>query len=946
MKIKLIIALPILAMLLSACEDKKAYDRVASAAPDPANTEIKRGADGMPIGAPSGFAVIFNLETAVPEIPIVSDFLTAYPTQADGKVAINKDDADGTLYMECQDTRQANTYINCSSVFAQQMKQTNQDDKTGKRILADDGQTKVNFLLDANGAPQTSTPIMLNGVEVFPGYNPVYSAIDDLDGFSTIAPFDVPLTRPIDASTLAGNWYIVPVNYGTQSPKTGEPNRNDPLAKPNKPIKVQASVVSHSSFGSIKNNVLRFTPISPLEADTRYLLVLTTGIKDTTGQSLALPEGYAFLNSNKPFPPGSNPAAQAARSAVKDWMLLATALMLDKGRSLSNISMSYTFVTGGKATVMQAISNPSTLVSHLDKLPDSAPKARPVDFASSKVLKLKEIKKFKQAGYQAAFTTGSIELPYYLQMPKNANSNVENGEDQFYEDNNDGRNNGYASCVEEETKQRPVGKLIPKWHGTGKILNPHCRQSELSAANILLSEWQADDSLRFFNPRKDPKDKDGKPVSRKVTNFFPFPKEYSANGKVLKRNSNLQVVIPQGACSKPATGWKTVIYQHDLFESRMHDNSMKFAEKMAANCIATLAIDLPLHGLMPNVSSGEALLGNDIPLLAYSNWSKTGLKVGNFGSALGGFFGIRDSFLGKFAGDMSKKSSENEGIKLLTRRATEERYFGLTKEPNMGEIGYEDKKWNTTIGFKVKVKDEDYQFPNFVPQAASQEYGTSGSLFLNFLHFQTLRDNMRQAVLDLLNLNASIASIDYDNDGQADFDASSLQFVGKGMGAIIGSEFVALNNASSELPTIKKVALIDVLGGLGAWLRTSPLGKDMVDFYSKLEPVLDDINCKKDCVASLKTKPNAVKDSTDYNTLMYMFQASLDSVDPLNYVDLIKANLNALKLYKSDNPNYPAANAEFGFTGTDEFAKRLGKVAPKAKSIEEIRTEVVDYLTN
>lgn len=908
---------------LTACEETKEYDSVAPPAPAPVNTEISRDQDGNAT-APAGFAVIFNLEAEVPEIPIVSDFLTAYPTAKDGKTAINSDDADGTLYMECQDTRNENVFINCSSVFAQMMKKVGASDDMVNRLLADDGKTAVEYLLDADKNSQTSTPIEEGGKQVFPGYNPVYSAIDDLDGFSTIAPFDVPLTREVDATTLAGNWYIVPVNYGDQSPKTGEPNRNDPLDKSAKVPAFEVKPVSYANFEPIKNNVLRFTPKEPLAADTRYLLVLTTGIKDTTGQSLAQPEGYHFMNGNQPFPPGSDPAAAAARAAIKDWMLLATAQMLDVGRPLGDIAMSYTFVTGGKNTVMQTISQPE--LEQLDQKPSSMPQARPVDFTGGTWVKLKEIKQFKSK--TAQFITGRIELPYYLPMPKNAHSNVDKTSDgkdidQFYDDiDGNGAQSGFASCDDK-------GKNIDR-----------CKQSELTAANILLGEWQADQSLIYHNPSNVTGNQDGKALSKKISNFFPFPEEQKTGDKTLKRNSKLQVVAPASGCTMPADGYPVVIYQHDLYESRLSKHTIDFAEMMAKKCVATVAIDLPLHGVMP-VEVGGREVENDIPLLAYSNYSETGLKIKNPANLLLD----RNTFVGKYAVGMINgifnKSATNEAVQILTRRTTEERFFGLTKEPNLGEIGYVDnKKPQNNIGSTITVDGEGpVTFPNFVPQAASQEYGLSGSLFINYLHFQTLRDNIRQAVLDLLNLNASLSKIALPKNVK--LDTSKVTFVGKGMGAIVGSSFVALNNANPSLPKVQKAALIDLVGNLGGWLRQSgenpqqfgDLGKDMVDFYTKLEPVLTDPKCKKDCKATLKTKPNVQKGSGDYNTLMYMFQATLDSIDPVNYVQELKGN--DIALYRSDNQNYQDPSS---------IAQRLGQNVPQKATLPSIYEQIGKWI--
>lgn len=882
---------------LTACEETKEYDSVAPPAPAPVNTEISRDQDGKAT-APAGFAVIFNLEAEVPEIPIVSDFLTAYPTAKDGKTAINSDDADGTLYMECQDTRDENVFINCSSVFAQMMKKVGASDDMVNRLLADDGKTQVEYLLDTDKNSQTSTPIEEGGKQVFPGYNPVYSAIDDLDGFSTIAPFDVPLTREVDATTLAGNWYIVPVNYGDQSPKTGEPNRNDPLDKNSKVPAFEVTPVSYANFKPIKNNVLRFTPTEPLAADTRYLLVLTTGIKDTTGQSLAQPEGYHFMNGNQPFPPGSAPAAAAARAAIKDWMLLATAQMLDVGRPLGDIAMSYTFVTGGKNTVMQTINQPP--LEQLDQKPSSMPQPRPVDFTGGTWVKLNEIKQFKDK--KAQFITGRIELPYYLPMPKNAHSNVDKTSDgkdidQFYDDiDGKGAQSGFASCDDK-------GSNIDR-----------CKQSELTAANILLGEWQADQSLTYHNPRNVAGNQDGKALSKKISNFFPFPEGQKTGGKTLKRNSKLQVVAPANSCTMPADGYPVVIYQHDLYESRLSKHTIDFAEMMAKKCVATVAIDLPLHGLMPNVEGYVVSITAPptiIPLLAYSHYSEYGLPVTGLNSLVA-------------KGALDKPFVE----KLIARRATEERYFGLTKEPNLGESS------TITVDGKGPVT-----FPNFVPQAASQEYGQSGSLFINYLHFQTLRDNIRQAVLDLLNLNASLSKITLPKNVK--LDTSKVKFVGKGMGAIVGSSFVALNNANPSLPKVQKAALIDLVGNLGGWLRQSGenpqqfdgLGKDMVDFYTKLEPVLTDPKCTQNCKATLKTKPNVQKDSGDYNTLMYMFQATLDSIDPVNYAQELKGN--DIALYRSDNQNYQDPSS---------IAQRLGQNVPQEATLPSIYEQIGKWI--
>lgn len=57
------------------------------------------------------------------------------------------------------------------------------------------------------------------------------------------------------------------------------------------------------------------------------------------------------------------------------------------------------------------------------------------------------------------------------------------------------------------------------------------------------------------------------------------------------------VTLPDSAsgCTKPGTGWPVVIFQHGITQDR--ENVFAVADSLAHACIATVAIDLPLHGV-------------------------------------------------------------------------------------------------------------------------------------------------------------------------------------------------------------------------------------------------------------------------------------------------------------------------------------------------------------
>lgn len=761
------------------------------------------------------FTAVFDLGKR--ELPTVTDFLTAYPKDDNGN-AINPADADGTLKVTDGDAEAS--------------------------LTNPDGTLK----LDDNYQPIQN-----------PKYNPAYSAIDDLDGFSRIAPFYIQLTNSIDPSSLEGNVHLQAVNYGDVSPKIGEPNRADPFdTRREKDAKFKVEVTSFSD-AKVPNSVLKITPTSPLAPDTRYLVILSNKIKSTQGEGLLMPFQYAFMYGDKPLP---TPEAIPARAAIKNWMLLAQGYFIKILRQpTSHIAMAYTFVTGAGDDVMNAMIAPGNFNAALQdgrsasKLYQQAasasnnatyrlstPAPYKANFEHSTFVDSHEIKAYGLGdSSQTKFITGNVALPYYLEAPKGA----------YTDDNINPQTDGYASCKDDGSNRET------------------CVQAQLSAAKVILGQWRADQdgvykALGSNNAKH-------KTPSDNITNFYPFAKVQG------KTSVPVLVVLPKG-CSKPSSGWPVTIYAHDLKGHRM--DAIMYAEQQANDCRATVAIDLPLHGPMPS-ETGAQIMGKDLPLMAYINWSKTGRRVGSAWTVLD-----TNTFVGLYA---LKKA---EAIQLIKDLTLAQRHFGLTKEDAA-----------------------------FRPKAASQEAGESGGLFMNFLHFQTLRDNLRQAMMDLTSLSASIPFMDYDSDGSADFNKDDVSFVGVGLGGVIGTQFVALNNhnliannpnGNRGLNPIKRAVFIDAAGGLAQVIKNSALGEEMTAFYTK---------SKKD------GGPGLQEGSKSFKTLLYVYQATLDSADPLTYVNMLKStNTPFLMLNSQGNKVLPNRIARFDYAGSLPLAQKLGAI--------------------
>jgi hypothetical protein len=66
----------------------------------------------------------------------------------------------------------------------------------------------------------------------------------------------------------------------------------------------------------------------------------------------------------------------------------------------------------------------------------------------------------------------------------------------------------------------------------------------------------------------------------------------------------------------------------------------------------------------------------------------------------------------------------------------------------------------------------------------------TGTFFINLSSVLTTRDNLREAVADLLTLTRSLPGLDLNGDGVPDVDAKRIHFLGQSLGAIVGGVFL------------------------------------------------------------------------------------------------------------------------------------------------------------
>jgi len=816
---------------------------------------------GQPGQTPTSVSPLFN--PARGQLPLATDFLFGFPSNADGSPTYPTD-ADGTLY-------HADAYT------------TNGE---GERVLI---------------GPQDE------------GYNPVINALNEMDGVSIIAEIDIPVSGNVDASTVlpGQNLILFPLNY--TDPVTGTLVEEAPFKAEFTDFTV-STVQYATAAGDAEKFALRINLTKPLASKTRYLAIIANNgdasIKDLAGNAMVMPGHYRSLATDDDL---LDPALAPARTLVQSWSGNAKAVLGLKGQDANGLVMAYTFTTGGGIEVLSTMAAPGNANPLLQQNPalraivaatgsDPAvsipalmapapggagltqeqavgafglatsletPGPRAIELVAGEVghtggLDISDFNVALTSG--AKVLTGSIDLPYYLAAPSGAYT----GEDPT-------ATSGYLCTVVNPEDVAP------------------CIAGQTSAGNTILGQWTADDALLPILGAAAP--------STNVTRLYPFAKK---NGM---RKAPILVVKP-AAAPADAAGYPVIIYQHGIFGDRT--DALGVANTMAAAGFVTVAIDFPLHGVMPT-----DLVGADpmLALLLGAQEVSVATEAANAGAAAGtaaATAALNDGATAEEAQAAADAAGAAAGAATAAAyiggATVSERHFGLT---------------NTATGFS--------------PTAASgtdASLNGSGSLFFNLIHLQTARDNLRQAVMDLLNLNASLAALEIDgNAGTTDIDVTKVHFIGHSLGGIVGTTFVATNNLNA----------LTVIGADGDGpIYLNPNGNAALPLIT--EAVLGMpgsgiprlLETSASFGPSIKVPVTTAKDAggfgltendESYNQLFYVFQGSLDSADPAAFaqsMSLIPGALAKYMVIESIGDQVVPNSSTSPLAGTDPLAALLG----------------------
>lgn len=593
--------------------------------------------------------------------------------------------------------------------------------------------------------------------------DPVRAALNVMDGLSTSAYFDILINGSVNPATAVAmqTVFLVQVNTGT-----GDALDPDNIVGLVGPAQFDVQVVS---LDGGTNNVIRVRPTKPLKRKAKYLVFLTNDIRDASGAALTRSWHYNALRDSTFEVSGKLLSIQ---NALIGWETLASGFLaavsggtLTPTTAKDKLVLSYTFTTTDPIAPLVAMASPraavvaaqvaagvpaGTAVTNAVQLDNAnmlpTPKARPVGISGLTGVDMNTLSGGLLAANVGTLYTGHITLPYYQTAAAGL----------------------------------PFGAYLTR-------------------------NWRPDLTLAGMLGITLPDDMDG---SYNVTYRYPFA------AKTTDEIVPLQVTMPNDAtvpgyagafnCGQiySATGYPVVIYVHGITSDRT--SVLALGHTLASQCIATVAIDLPLHGVPANSAFVNALNVE---------------RNANFAAIYG----------------------EN---------APHERHFNVAG-------------------------------PGGAPAPMNFDAPTardgSGAQFTNLGYLANTRDNNRQGVMDLLNLNASLDNINTEILETVDIGLNSdrVYLIGMSLGGIIGEVFVTVNQlAIANDAQVGLTSNLNPIDGVIIASAGSQVSQIMINSPT-FGPIINGGLAASGVMAG----------TTNYERFVYAAQATLDSADVVNFAE-------------------------------------------------------------
>ncbi|WP_166252215.1 MECDP-synthase [Marinobacter salicampi] len=702
------------------------------------------------------------------------------------------------------------------------------------------------------------------------GSSPADDAINRLSGFSTSGAFSQKFSGELNPDSVMANTtvFLVPLNVDPVLERAPEalPNTNPSSIVSDNPFlsdeglqpKFRADVVSLD--GGV-NNAIRVVPLQPLIEGQKYLVIVTDDVQGANGKPIARSiQDLEIADGTL-----GNAALENVKNILESSDALGNGFLAVMGVEAES-ALSYSFTTNADTEVLKAMMAPaaygqalgekvgftaqlkavrdnfpalnfSQLTTKLGDLSEKAGKleARQLNPATltaaelAAITRLGELQKITLPANIEAAITGEVGKSLHLPVPRPS----------FFSSPTPA--SGLAT-IEGLAAQNPNNPIVIAADGVrvsqGAIALPYFQSLPGSdGTGLSTGRFEGSTSLEAgisesLEPGVDTfrflRDTDG---ALNVNGYFPFPEQ--------KATTTVPVVAfhptsDNTNCTVTGEPEGVTIFQHGITVDR--SVSMLPGILLAnQSCQVVIAIDQPLHGL----AGATAGL---IPGL-------TPLSEASLTAAIQPFLGLSEAL-------------DDQLNALISADYVGERHFNYTANAQQQ------------------------------PVSADLADVESGSLFINPSNMLNNRDNLRQGVVDLLNVAASVQTMGITGPtNSGELAGLDLHFVGHSLGGISGTTFASLVNDptlnatlkgtyqaagapldSLTFPTLSTVVLHNTGGQLTRLIENSPA------FSSSI-------------IGGLAAA-GVNQGTANFENFLYVFQSVVDATDPVNFAKSLGGSTN------------------------------------------------------
>lgn len=253
----------------------------------------------------------------------------------------------------------------------------------------------------ADGGPSTNNLLFAETTDGTlnipnPGVNPVITALNTLDGFSTINPITANFSTPLDKDSLVvgSSVRVFEVSTTAAGVVTGVTSELGPDS-------ITATTVD------AENKTLAIVPLKPLKESTTYMALLTRGIKDEHGTPVSSSSTYLLLKSEIPIPDAASPdPAQVAQlRALQPLVNAMESAAAAESVAKDSIVLSWAFTTQSITPVLDTVAANATAgaitMVNTGQTPNDVNPALP--------------------GVSEDVYIGTLDVPYFLEAPTAGN---------------------------------------------------------------------------------------------------------------------------------------------------------------------------------------------------------------------------------------------------------------------------------------------------------------------------------------------------------------------------------------------------------------------------------------------------------------------------------------------------------------------------------------------